>query len=314
MPMRCPDCGYEKKMTINDLRNQGFGCVRCSDGKPYPEKFMFNIFDQLNINFLPQLNKTTFKWCDKYKYDNYILGINCIIETHGLQHYEETKGTWYGSLLKDIQENDKSKEQLAKNNNIDYYVILDCRNSTMEWIKKSIMKSELPRLLSFKEEDIDWLKAHEAGCKSLVKIACDMWKCGLQNVIKIASLIRVDKSTIRKYLYQGVEAGLCDYNGKEETKKNYISTSKKFSVKVICLTTNEVFNSMVEASKKYNIKKCGISACCSPTNIQKSAGKLLDGTKLVWQHYSEYLKLQELKTSTLEELSINDDSFSIAVK
>lgn len=57
--------------------------------------------------------------------------------------------------------------------------------------------------------------------------------------------------------------------------------------KIFCLTTNEVFNSISEASIKYNINGSNISQCCK--GRFKSSGKLLDGTKLVWKYYDEYI-------------------------
>ena len=55
------------------------------------------------------------------------------------------------------------------------------------------------------------------------------------------------------------------------------------SKKVICLTTGEVFNSTIEASKKYGLKsKSAISMVC--TGKRKHSGKLPDGTKLSWKY------------------------------
>ena len=66
--------------------------------------------------------------------------------------------------------------------------------------------------------------------------------------------------------------------------------------KVICLTTNEVFNSLKEAGEKYNISPSGISGCC--TSRQKSAGKdLITNEPLRWQYYSEYIKSNPLPTA-----------------
>jgi len=56
------------------------------------------------------------------------------------------------------------------------------------------------------------------------------------------------------------------------------------SKKVICTTTNEVFNSLTDAEKYYNnAHEANISRCCS--GERKSAGKLLNGTKLAWKFY-----------------------------
>ena len=119
--LKCPHCGFIKKMLLTTVINQGFGCPKCSDGIPYTEKFMYNVFEQLlNKDFETQLSKKTFEWCGGYRYDTYINKINGICECHGIQHYEETGGKW-GSLDK-TQENDFDKEWLAKLNNIKNYI------------------------------------------------------------------------------------------------------------------------------------------------------------------------------------------------
>ena len=56
-------------------------------------------------------------------------------------------------------------------------------------------------------------------------------------------------------------------------------------IKVICLTTMKVFDSITNAGRFYNVDKSQISACCK--GKLKSAGKLSDGTKLKWQYYKE---------------------------
>jgi len=58
----CPDCGYEKSFIIRNIIIQGFSCPRCGDGISYPNKFAFNLLEQLNIDFVPE-----------YKFFNYKL-------------------------------------------------------------------------------------------------------------------------------------------------------------------------------------------------------------------------------------------------
>ena len=56
---------------------------------------------------------------------------------------------------------------------------------------------------------------------------------------------------------------------------------------VICITTNQIFDTMKEASKYYKTCDTGISMCCK--GKRKSAGKLEDGTPLVWMYLQKYL-------------------------
>jgi len=73
-----------------------------------------------------------------------------------------------------------------------------------------------------------------------------------------------------------------------------IQTSFKDTRKmaIVCLTTGEIFNSVIAAAVFMNIDPSGISKCCK--NKAKSAGKHPDtGEKLVWQYYSDYIILQQ---------------------
>lgn len=80
---------------------------------------------------------------------------------------------------------------------------------------------------------------------------------------------------------------LDDYNNSnEEKKKEILNSDRKSKKKIICITTNEIFKSIEDASKFYNIQSSGISKCCNGKS--KSCGKLTDGTKLVWMFLEEY--------------------------
>ena len=291
-PMICvtKNCGYEKSLSSNTLINKGFGCPRCSDGISYPEKFFFNLLEQLlDKNFTYQLSKNVFSWCKNYKYDFYINDLKCIIETHGLQHYEKIKGGSWELSLNEIQENDRYKEQLAKENNIQNYIVIDCRKSDMDWINNSIMQSELPQLLNFKELNIDWLKCHEWALNSLVKIVCDLWESGIKNTLEISNILKVNRLTVVRYLKQGAKLKWCDYNSKEEIGKKNINMSKRKSKQVICITTGEIFNSLKEAGKHYNIFPQGISNCCNGIKNRKYAGvHPVTGESLIWMGLAQY--------------------------
>lgn len=61
------------------------------------------------------------------------------------------------------------------------------------------------------------------------------------------------------------------------------------SKKVICITTSEIFDYIKQAEEKYGINHSNISACC--IGKRKYAGKL-NGKKLSWMYYENYLKLK----------------------
>ena len=83
------------------------------------------------------------------RYDIYIPSINCIIENHGIQHYNKGFEFIGGRTLEEEQENDKYKKCVANKNGVENYIIIDCRKSTKEWVEQSVMQSYLPILLNF---------------------------------------------------------------------------------------------------------------------------------------------------------------------
>ena len=72
--------------------------------------------------------------------------------------------------------------------------------------------------------------------------------------------------------------------------KNFLHTTKNRRYKkIICITTNEIFDKMKYATEKYNLKDInGISRVCNQK--QKYAGKLPDGTPLQWMYYENYIE------------------------
>lgn len=75
----------------------------------------------------------------------------------------------------------------------------------------------------------------------------------------------------------------------EIMKGKLVGENNPVAKKVICVTTQEVFNTMTEAGKAHSIKNVShISKVC--IGEQHSCGKLQDGTPLVWMYYDEYLE------------------------
>ena len=79
----------------------------------------------------------------------------------------------------------------------------------------------------------------------------------------------------------------------EETKKKMSNTrqgsNNPSSRKIICITTDKVFDCIKDAGAFYNCDNSGISKCCR--GKEKHCGKLQDGTKLSWMYYEDYEKI-----------------------
>lgn len=251
--VKCPNCKKDKSCKISDIySNKSIGCT-CGDGFSYPEKFITSMLTQLNIKFDNQLSKDIASWCKEYKYDFYMQKYNTIIEAHGLQHYEESNR---GRTLAEEQENDEIKKKLALNNGIQNYVVLDCRYSDLDYIKNSILNSELAKLLDL--STVDWLKCEEFALKNIVKEVCNYWNNKekeetTQTIAENNPWGIKSKETICRYLKKGVTLGWTNYNPKEEMIKSAVKVSKITSKQVEIFKDGislGVFESCAELSRQ----------------------------------------------------------------
>lgn len=80
-------------------------------------------------------------------------------------------------------------------------------------------------------------------------------------------------------------------NMSEARKGRFTGGEHPMAEKVVCITTNEIFDSAKEGADKYLLSNSNILACCK--GRLKSVGKLEDGQPLVWMEYQEYLNTNE---------------------
>lgn len=228
----CPDCGRVKRkfVTINSIyMNKNIFCA-CSDKLPYGEKVIFNVLEQLELYF--EYHKT-FEWSKNINFNNTKLfgnkeydfaftqkGEQFIVETNGKQHYEDCfKRIINSRTLSEEQDNDRVKKQLALSNGVkeENYIVIDCRNSKLEFIKQNILSSRLYELFDLSK--IDWLKCEEFALSNRVKEACDYKKNNpCVTTGEIGLKLKLSSATIRKYLKLG-NGIWCYYDAKEESRK-----------------------------------------------------------------------------------------------
>lgn len=226
---KCPICGNIIYAYIDDVSNKGLSCKRCSDGISYPNKFVYNMIEQLSkkykntelsFNFYPE---KTFDWskyvlhdnpkiAGKKIYDMYIDKHNIIIENHGAQHFRIKEFHSYKNArtFEEGQINDQLKMDTALQFGFsaEKYVVLDCSKSNLEYIKQSVMNSKLPLLLNFSEQDIDWNLCDYFASHSRVYEACQLWNQGIRDAHEIACIMRMDRNTINRYIKRGINIGI----------------------------------------------------------------------------------------------------------
>ena len=288
--LKCPDCGFEKYTTIFSMcKYQLFNCPRCSDGFSYPEKMMISILDDLNVNYIPQyqIKDKSFSFKNRdYKpiYDIYFKNGNMkyLIEMDGGFHKKAYKDSKFST--EDIRIIDKKKDILAKENN--YIMIrIDSQKSDFNYIMENIKNSILINIFDF--SSIDEKSINSKIFSSLVKQVCNYYNVNTNlSTRQIAEYYKLDRSTIVKYLKLGKELGWCDYT----IHNSYIKNAKLREVKVICLNTQKVYNSIQSIVDDYNyININSVGKCCS--HKIKHAGYITKNNKkekLCWMFLNEY--------------------------
>lgn len=271
----CPICGKEHFKKIINVHNRGLCCDRCNDNISYPEKYMGELLSQLNIFYIRQYNDI---WTKSYRYDFCFTFENnkYLIEMDGGLHYKKPQ---FGNMtLKQVQEIDKIKDSLAKEN--DYTLIrINCNyvdiSQRGNFIKSNILSSVLSKIFDLSLIDFD--KCDDIAQSSFVKLVADKWNSGINNYNQLSIEFSLSEATIRNYIIIASNIGLIPESYDEIKKKNGRERGIKLGTKVKCNETNEVFSSFKEADRKYN---CNVSIYFSrPLNY---TGKLDDGTKLTW--------------------------------
>lgn len=218
----CPDCGNirDKLVKIYHIySNHSIGCV-CGDGKKYPEKFMYSVLKQLNIEFKTQYSP---KWAGKKAYDFYFKLNNkeYIIEMDGSFHY--VNNSMNGQTKEKSQRKDEIKNKLAEEHDIKV-IRINCNyenDNKMEYIKYNILKSELNDIFNFK--NINWIQCDKFSISSnLKKQVCDYWDSRKESETTkdLANRFSLGRNTIISYLKDGTKYKWCNYNPKEEAIKS----------------------------------------------------------------------------------------------
>lgn len=249
----CPDCG--KVFTRSPLYIQTYGlkCPYCSDNISYPNKFMADILEQLEILYETEV---LFDWCvfkhpqsdqDTYGfYDFVIESQKIIIEMDGGLGHGFSKHSGSKESLEDQLYRDAKKNELAEQNG--YQVIrIDAKytgnQDRFEYCKSSVIKS-LRNI--FDLSAINWESANLNACSNLLKEICLGYNSGL-TIKTLVEKYHKSRGCIYNYLKIGASLGICNYST-NNWKKNLSSVSKNRSAKpFICEETGYYFHDTVIA-------------------------------------------------------------------
>lgn len=251
----CPCCGLELNKTINNVNMYGLACPRCSDGISFSEKFVYELFNQLDCDFI---HDRTTDWSNGKRYDFYIPLMNLIVETNGVQHYSSSfvrihSETRNARTLDEELANDEYKKQLALSNGIEHYIVLDCSKSDSDYIKASILDSELSVL--FDLSNVDWHKCFNATNTSNVVLCANLWNDGMKSTQDISDYTGIHISSVISNLKKAAKSGLCDF------VTNYKKNKSRYKP-VLCVETQKTYE-CIQRVKDDNYCPTSISNCCS---------------------------------------------------
>lgn len=276
--LKCPDCGFEKKMVIGEFIKNGFACPKCGDGISLGNKIIFNVLEQLigidnfQTEYSPEWCKYLYK--DKLRhgrYDSYFRLNNkeYIIEMDGGLGHGNKDNNMNGMTKEESKAIDREKDKLAEEHGIENPIRIDCNPSKFDYIQDNILNDNRLNKL-FDLNKINWNNVFQYTLTNKMKEACDLWNNG-NGVKEIAKMFKMNKGTIVLYLNKGTTIKICNYNGKKEVIKG---SAKQVRCIEYNLTFNSVTECAIELSKilKHKCTIVGISNAC--TGKRKSYYKL----------------------------------------
>lgn len=234
----CPVCGYTKKVHVCDLTKFGFRCDICDDGISYPEKFISNVLQQAYIPFKREVSSSDegFEWCNKFRYDFYF-------EHDQKKYFVEADGGFHRNQQQ--QDVDKKKDELAKMHDI-CMIRIPCDYDSEDrylYLKHHVINSELNQLIDF--NIIDWDQCNEHALSNLLFQVCYTWETRDVTQYEIADELKLDLTTVYKYLKTGAKIGLCP-------SYNRVSSLERYRQAVICYRNNEMVHAFRTATVAAN--------------------------------------------------------------
>lgn len=276
---KCPCCGNEYYLQIQNVTKSGkVSCDICNDGFSYPNKFMANLLSQLNVDYQKEYSPD---WISPKKYDFYfqINDKKYIVEMDGGLGHGNSYGKPFQKDMDDGLSIDEYKDKMAESHNISV-IRIDCNYNSkrLEYITNSICHSILSELFDLKI--VDFKKCDLESNDNVFRTVLLDLQDGIYNTKILSKKHHLGESTIRNYINTAIKNNLISKDEVDkyrfEFRSNKIKASK--NCKVLCVETNEIFDSYKEGNKKYH---AALSQYFNKNG--KWSGKLPDGTKLTWK-------------------------------
>ena len=219
--MRCPDCGKQRKYDVQHLIRFGYMPCECRKlGISFPERIMFGVLSQLDVEFLREVR---FDWMKFEKLDgSNTFGISdfvieqdkLIIEMDGAFHFRDCVNN--KCSLDERIHSDNMKDNLSL---INGYTTIRIKSdiSDFDYIKNNII-SRLNDIYNL--NNINWDIIKEYAQSNLVQNVC-MYKNINKEITttELAKKFNISTSLVRTMLKTGNDLGWCEYNPLIEIEK-----------------------------------------------------------------------------------------------
>lgn len=256
---KCDKCDNVVTYPIKYVAEHGFICPYCTLKFSFGENVIYNLLSDLKITFQHQ---KTFEWAinkslNHLFYDFYVPDKNCIVEVHGLQHYQKSKFEDLGGrTLEEEIENDNYKKMIALKNGITNYIVIDARKSNINYIKESIFNNKDFCML-FNLSDIKCDIQLKNINHDLYKKIITMWNDG-KNIDDISKTYNVDRHKVKQLLDLSVKNNHTNYSTTESRqragKQLHIKSYKKKNKPIQCIENQLVFSSIMICSEYFSSK------------------------------------------------------------
>lgn len=244
---KCPNCNAIFDRVICKVAERGLSCPKCGVSYSFPNRIVYSLLYYLNVDFDSErvFSWSKFEGSSCFKYDFYIDSRSTIIEVMGNQHYPFA-GKFFDLTYEEIHENDVRKENLAKENKIKNYIIIDAKISSMEYIKSSILNNNDFCEL-FNVHDLDWAKIFDKSFDTFTKDVCD---CFNENpnftTSDLCKYFGVGAGKITSVMHIAKNCGMIDFDIFEKLDKNW----KEKLAKIFHLKRQ---TKMIECVEYYNL-------------------------------------------------------------
>jgi len=284
---KCNICNHEWYATPANILNK-HGCPKCAMNKPIIIKSNIDFYNKLqNIHY------GNYIALNSYINNDTKIKIKCNVCNYHFEALPLEILNTHGVLCDNCKKNYINK---PVNNNYSVYYIQDTK--TKKPIYVGITNNVIQRFARHFQDPSDILyQFHDQNWNELFQIQV------IKNNISYSLALDIETKLIHDFLNQNYQLYNKAKTTTAKTKKNNNISKKKYKIK--CIETDQIFNSITEAMRQYNISYKRLLNACT---YGDSAGIDNNMNPLHWvfEPFKEYI-IKHQKTNTIYALEEYDN-------